>query len=105
PTADEVLADITTKARNVMGAAPGELEEMIAQGGAQRVPLDQYRTWLDTLTPSLREKVLSDWGDPAENRLMAEHADGQTSLIVPAVRYGNIVLMPQPSRAWGEDLE
>ena len=105
PSADEVLADITTKARNVMGAAPGELEEMIAQGGAQRVSLDQYRTWLDTLTPALRDKVLKDWGDPAETKLMAEHADGQTNLIVPAVRYGNIVLMPQPSRAWGEDLE
>jgi cobaltochelatase CobN len=105
PTADEVLADITTKARNIMGAAPGELEEMVAQGSAQRVSLSQYQIWLDGLAPSLREKVRKDWGDPVDSPLMVEHVNGQTSLIVPTVRYGNIVLMPQPSRAWGEDLE
>jgi cobaltochelatase CobN len=49
--------------------------------------------------------VRKDWGDPVDSPLMVEHVNGQTSLIVPTVRYGNIVLMPQPSRAWGEDLE
>ncbi|HWK42316.1 MAG TPA: cobaltochelatase subunit CobN [Croceibacterium sp.] len=105
PSADEVLADITTKARNIDSDAPGELEEMIAEGGAQRVPLEQYRGWLDALEPSLRAKVLADWGDPAEATLMTERRDGAVNLIIPAVQYGNVLLMPQPSRAWGEDLE
>src|SRR5690606_41806590 len=30
---------------------------------------------------------------------------GEKSLIVPLVRYGNVVLMPQPARGWGEDLD
>ena len=105
PSADEVLADITTKARNVIADAPGELEELIAQGGAQRIAVEDYRTWLDALAPALRDKVLADWGDPADGRLMTEHRDGETNLIVPAVEYGNVLLMPQPSRAWGADLE
>jgi len=105
PSAEEVLADITTKARNIASHAPGELEALIAAGSVERVPLDDYRAWLDALAPSLREKILADWGDPAEGTLMTEHREGEVSLIVPAVRYGNILLMPQPSRAWGEDAE
>lgn len=105
PTADEVLADITTKARNIGGDAPGELAELIAQGGAVRIPVEDYRAWLNDLESSLRAKVLADWGDPAEGALMTERRGDAANLIVPAVQYGNVLLMPQPSRAWGEDLE
>ncbi len=105
PSADEVLADITTKARNVSGDAPGELAEMIAQGGAHRIPVADYRRWLDDLAPSLRDKVLKDWGAPEDGALMTERTEGVVNLILPGVQYGNILLMPQPARAWGEDLE
>ncbi|HWJ69204.1 MAG TPA: cobaltochelatase subunit CobN [Sphingobium sp.] len=105
PSADEVLADITTKARNVSGDAPGELAELIAQGGAHRIPVADYRRWLDDLAPSLRDKILKDWGAPEDGELMTERKDGAVNLILPGVQYGNILLMPQPARAWGEDLE
>ncbi len=103
--ADSVLADITSKARNVMGAAPGELQEMLAQGGVVRVPVPEYRKWLDAYAPSLRDKMLRDWGEPEDSKLMAVREGGQTSFVIPGVRYGNILLTPQPSRAWGEDLD
>jgi len=105
PSADEVLEEITTKARNVGGNAPGELEEMLAAGDAVRVPLAEYRGWLDALAPALRDKILKDWGDPARSSLMTETKDGETAYVIPVVRYGKIVLTPQPSRAWGEDLD
>ncbi|HEV7692742.1 MAG TPA: cobaltochelatase subunit CobN [Hyphomonadaceae bacterium] len=99
--ADSVLADITNKARNVMGAAPGELDEMIRAGGAVRVSAAEYRKWLDTYAPALKAKILKDWGEPEKTKLMLQGGD----FIIPALRYGKTVLMPQPSRAWGEDLE
>ncbi|MEJ2411160.1 MAG: cobaltochelatase subunit CobN, partial [Novosphingobium sp.] len=105
PSPDEVLAEITTKARNVGGDAPGELEDMLAQGNAVRVPVAEYRRWLDALAPALRDKVIKDWGPPEDNKLMTERKDGQVSYIIPVVRYGKIILTPQPARAWGEDLE
>jgi cobaltochelatase CobN len=105
PSADEVLSEITTRGRNIAGHAPGELEALIAEGGVQRLPVSDYRQWLDALEPSLRDKILKDWGDPAESDLMVERRPGEANLIIPAVEYGNVLLMPQPSRAWGEDLE
>ena len=101
-SADAVLREITTKARNVGGYAPGELDDMLlAHESAVRVSLADYRRWLDQYAPELCAKVLADWGEPEATTLMA--SDG--SLIIPAVRYGNVVLLPQPARGWGEDAE
>ena len=99
---DAVLKEITEKARNVGGYAPGELDAMIAQGTGVRVTAAEYRKWLDALAPSLKAKILKDWGAPEKNRLMAT---GKGEMVIPMVRYGNIVLMPQPSRAAGENAE
>ena len=104
------LDDITTKARNVGGYAPGELNEMVTQGSAVRVPIADYRKWLDGYAPGLRAKILQDWGDPEKTTLMATAAPAASgssapSLVIPVVRYGNVILLPQPSRGWGEDAE
>ena len=100
-SAEAVLQEITTKARNVGGYAPGELDEMLTHESVVRVRLADYRRWLAQYAPELRAKVLADWGEPEATTLMA--SDG--SLIIPAVRYGNVVLLPQPARGWGEDAE
>ena len=100
-SSEHVLADITTKARNVGGYGQGELKEFLAQGTAARVSFAQYNAWLKDFAPSLRTKILKDWGAPEKVRLMAD-ADG---FVIPLVKYGNVLLMPQPSRAWGEDPE
>ena len=99
-----VLADITTKARNVGGYAPGELDEMLAKGDAVRITMNEYTAWLNALAPRLRAKVLKDWGAPEKSRLMATGGTAP-SIIIPVVKYGNVVLMPQPSRGWGEDAD
>jgi len=99
--AKTILADITTKARNVGGYAPGELAELLTRGGAERVSLEDYTRWLDAFPAALRARILTDWGPASRTALMATGG----SLIVPRVRYGKIVLMPQPSRGWGEDAE
>ncbi len=100
-SADALLQEITTKARNVGGYAPGELDAMLAHESVVRVSLADYRVWLDQHAPELRAKVLADWGDPEATTLMA--SDG--SLIIPTVTYGNVVLLPQPARGWDEDAE
>ena len=100
-SADALLEEITTKARNVGGYAPGELDAMLAQESVVRVRLADYRRWLDQYAPELRAKVLADWGEPEATTLMAS----DESLIIPAVTYGNVVLLPQPARGWGEDAE
>jgi cobaltochelatase CobN len=104
-TAERVLGDITTKARNIGGYAPGELEALLAEGNAVRVSLTEYKRWLNGYAPNLRAKILKDWGPPENNKLMAAGGSDGPSLVIPAVHYGKVVLLPQPARGWGEDLE
>ncbi len=36
---------------------------------------------------------------------MTTQKDGETDYVVPLVRFGKVILMPQPNRAAGDDLE
>jgi cobaltochelatase CobN len=96
-----VLQTLLAKARNVGGYAPGELQELVNAGSAVKISAAQYARWLDALSPSLKAKILKDWGTPGTSRLMT--VDG--GLVIPAVQFGKIALLPQPSRGWGEDSE
>jgi cobaltochelatase CobN len=104
-SSDAILHDITTKALNVAGSAPGELESMLKSGNAIRVDADQYLRWLETYAPGLRAKILKDWGKPEASGLMLLRQGGKAQFVIPLVKYGNVVLLPQPARGWGEDLE
>src|SRR5690606_2303511 len=100
---DELLEAMTERARNVGGYAPGELEALVADSDAVQVPIARYREWLDALAPALRQKIIADWGAPESAELMAVGEGDAKRFIVPALRFGNVVLLPQPSRAAGED--
>ena len=104
-TTEAVLQAVTRGARNVAGYAPGELDEMLAAGDAELVSMADYERWFDQYAPSLREKVLVDWGPPQDTTLMATREGGAPSLVIPLVRFGNVVVLPQPSRGWSEDNE
>ena len=105
-TGDRVL-DAISGARNVGGYAPGELEDMLDVADAALVPVADYERWLDGYAPVLRDKILADWGAPAETTLMTTTTGGADgpSIAIPVARYGNVVLLPQPARGWGEDDE
>ena len=98
---EAVMAAISDRAHNVAGYAPGELDALVEKGGAAQVPLRDYFRWFDAYPPAFRAKVVADWGDPADSSVMA----GNGGFVIPAARYGNIVLLPQPARGWSEDAE
>ena len=98
-----VLTAITEKARNVGGYAPGELNALVEKGSAVQVGMTQYKQWLNGFAPNFRAKLLKDWGPPEQAKAMAVGAGSNRAFVIPAVQFGNITLMPQPARGWGED--
>lgn len=104
-SADSILADITSKARNIGSYAPGDMEELLAFDSFAAVTVDTYNSWLDAFEPQLRNKILEDWGDPAAEDLMTYQYENRKIFVIPRLEYGNIILMPQPVRGWSEDLE
>ncbi len=74
------------------------LTEEQLQAAVARVPLADYTRWLDALPQSLRDGMLEHWGPPP-GTLYVDGGD----IVLAALQYGNVVLMIQPPRGFGEN--
>ncbi|MGH3916042.1 MAG: cobaltochelatase subunit CobN, partial [Pseudonocardiaceae bacterium] len=72
-------------------------EEQMA-GAAIRIPAAQYTQWFTALPTALRDSVVSTWGEPPGQLYTSEDA-----IYVGSLRFGNVVLMIQPPRGFGEN--
>ena len=86
-------------ARNVGSWAPGELDDLIARGGPVRLSLRQYSQWFSVLPESFRKSVTAEWGEPGEAKIMVSNGD----FILPMLRRGTLIIMPEPMRGWLDD--
>ena len=66
-----------------------------------RVPADRYGEWFAELPAELAAAMRDHWGDPP-GTLYADPADGG-ALVVAGLRFGNVTLMIQPPRGFGEN--
>ncbi|HEX5114540.1 MAG TPA: cobaltochelatase subunit CobN [Pseudonocardiaceae bacterium] len=72
-------------------------EEQMGQA-AIRVPAARYRDWFDELPEPLRSRMTEHWGAPP-GELYVDNGE----IYVAALRFGNVVLMIQPPRGFGEN--
>jgi cobaltochelatase CobN len=79
------------------GQDPDWLTEEKLAGNPIRICADTYRRWFDTLPEGFREGVEEHWG-PAPG----EHYVQDGDIVVAALRSGNVTLMVQPPRGFGE---
>ncbi|HYG87348.1 MAG TPA: cobaltochelatase subunit CobN [Azospirillum sp.] len=79
-----------------------ELEALLRKGLAEAFPISRYRAWFDGLPEAVRSAVTARFGDPSKSA-MAMEVDGESVFVVPRLRLGNIVILPQPPR--GEKLD
>ncbi|HEX8631306.1 MAG TPA: cobaltochelatase subunit CobN [Catenuloplanes sp.] len=72
-----------------------------------RVPLAEYRAWFDGLEPELREAMRATWGEPPGELYVdvrdPARPDGGADIVLAALRFGNVTLMIQPPRGFGEN--
>ncbi|HEY0847627.1 MAG TPA: cobaltochelatase subunit CobN [Noviherbaspirillum sp.] len=88
-------------ARNY-GKAVAKLAEA---GEAQLVPLADYLRWYAQLPAALRAAVEKAWGKPQQAPTLWRNPKDEEQFVFPVRRYGNVLLAPQPSRAWEQHLE
>jgi cobaltochelatase CobN len=81
------------------------LAQLAESGEALLVPLSDYRRWYGQLPAALRAAVEKAWGQPQQAPTLWRDPQGREQFVFPARRYGNLVLAPQPSRAWEQNLE
>ncbi|EIK51958.1 cobaltochelatase subunit CobN [Stutzerimonas stutzeri TS44] len=77
---------------------PETLDALLADRLAIALPLAEYQRWLAGLPEPSRQALVERWGDPAGHWALRE-MDGQPHFIIPGVRLGKLLLLPQPPRA------
>jgi cobaltochelatase CobN len=96
---EEIKASILRYGRNIGSWAPGELDKILEEGKVVRIPVEEYKSWFDKQPKPFKEKVTAQWGHVEESKIMIKNG----MLVIPAIRLGNVVIMPEPSRGWGDD--
>jgi cobaltochelatase CobN len=83
-------------------AAGGHDAEWLTEGqlaaAPMRVPAAEYGAWFAALPETLREAVCGHWGDPP-----GELYTDAGEIVLAGLRFGNVVLMIQPPRGFGEN--
>ncbi|MEV2223741.1 cobaltochelatase subunit CobN [Nocardia vinacea] len=85
------------------GQDPDWLTAEQLEGNPIRISADQYTSWFDTLPDDLRAAVIEAWGPPPGELYVDRSADPKGEIVIAALRFGNIVLMVQPPRGFGEN--
>ncbi|MCP9618636.1 cobaltochelatase subunit CobN [Nocardia otitidiscaviarum] len=85
------------------GQDPDWLTAEQLEGNPIRIGADTYTAWFDTLPDDLRENVIEAWGPPPGELYVDRSADPKGEIVIAALRFGNVVLIVQPPRGFGEN--
>ncbi|ORV91085.1 cobaltochelatase subunit CobN [Mycolicibacterium iranicum] len=85
------------------GQDPAWLTEGQLAGNPIRVSAKDYREWFATLPAELTDAVVEHWGPPPGELFVDRSADPEGEIVIAAMRSGNVVLMVQPPRGFGEN--
>ena len=95
---------IMKRGRNVGKYAPGELANMLKEGGAELIPVSTYKKWFGELPISYQQYVNDRWGKPEDAQIMTTKIKGELHFVLPMIKLGNAFVMPQSSRAKTEEI-
>lgn len=80
------------------GYRPGTLPELMKTAHWDFLPLADYQRWFATLPPEVRQAVNKFWG-PADKSYWIAQKNGVTGFVIPRMKLGKLVVLPQPMRS------
>ncbi|KRF45259.1 cobaltochelatase subunit CobN [Terrabacter sp. Soil810] len=87
--------------------AGGQDEDWLTQeqlsGQPVRIPAARYREHFDALPTELRDAVTRHWGEAPGEVFVDRHTDPDGELVAASIRAGNVVVLVQPPRGFGEN--
>ncbi|MFD0927616.1 cobaltochelatase subunit CobN [Williamsia deligens] len=85
------------------GQDPDWLTEEALAANPIRLSAQHYRPWFDALDPGLRDAVVEHWGAAPGELYVDRSANDAGDVVIAAKTFGNVVLMVQPPRGFGEN--
>ncbi len=78
------------------------LEGLMEQDLSDYLLVKDYNKWLDTLPKTVRDPIIARWGK-AEDHIYVRQVNGEAAFIIPQMKLGNLIVMPQPGRSEDKD--
>lgn len=85
------------------GQDPDWLTDEALAANPIRVPAEDYRAWFATLPAELADAVVEHWGPPPGELFVDRSRDPEGEIVIAAIQAGNVVLIVQPPRGFGEN--
>jgi cobaltochelatase CobN len=85
------------------GQDPDWLTASQLEGNPIRVSARDYRDWFATLPHDLTDAIVEHWGPPPGEMFVDRSRDPEGEIVIAALQTGNLVLMVQPPRGFGEN--
>jgi cobaltochelatase CobN len=85
------------------GQDPDWLTDGHLVGNPIRLPAKQYRDWFATLPAAFTDAVEKHWGPPPGGLFVDRSQDPDGEIVIAALTAGNVVLLVQPPRGFGEN--
>ncbi|SNS19865.1 cobaltochelatase subunit CobN [Rhodococcoides kyotonense] len=84
------------------GQDPDWLTDEQLEGNPIRISAALYRTWFSQLPEELTSAVEEHWGPAPGEMYVDRSADPDGEIVIAAMQFGNVVIMVQPPRGFGE---
>jgi len=75
-----------------------KLDALVNDDLGEELSVEAYEAWLVTLPQNIRDEMIKGHGDP-KNSPMVINRGGQHYFVIPRLKIGNIVILPQATRA------
>lgn len=85
------------------GQDPDWLTEEQLTGNPVRITARDYRAYFETLPEDLRASMIEHWGEAPGELYVDRSRDADGEIVLAALRAGNVVVMVQPPRGFGEN--
>jgi len=85
------------------GQDPDWLTEEALQANPIRISAASYRAFFDTLPADLRAAMTEHWGEAPGQLYVDRSRDPEGEIVIAAIQAGNVALMVQPPRGFGEN--
>lgn len=97
-TADE--QSLINTAQRLLSAYyhPEKLDALLKDGLAAKLPVRQYKAWLQSLPPAISRSLTETWGEP-QTHWSVRTLEGEDHFVIPLQKLGKFALLPQPPRA------
>jgi cobaltochelatase CobN len=104
PKDENELIERIQKEGPVLGAyAKGTIQEFLDKGNPELVDVGTYLDWCrQDLEPEMYDDIVKNYGEAPGEYLSVRKGD-KSYIAVGRVRFGNVVLLPQPLPAYGEN--